>query len=252
MSDERHIQRPGEPMFNVPSVLSGTLALLVGIHLLRSVLSPDQDGEVLMLFSFIPARYDALAEGLQIPGGWAAGLWSFLTYGLLHADLLHLLVNCAWMLAFGSPVAWRFGTGRFLLFSAVTAIAGAGFHLASHGGEAIPMIGASAAISGHMGGAARFVFGSAAGPRAAWARGRAEGFRGPALGLAELANHPRALVFVALMLAINVAVAGGFLLAPGADGVSVAWQAHVGGFLAGILLFPLFDPVRRPPGPFRG
>jgi membrane associated rhomboid family serine protease len=41
----------------------------------------------------------------------------------------------------------------------------------------------------------------------------------------------------------------GFVSVPGvSDGMSVAWEAHLGGFLAGLLLFDAFDPVRRPGG----
>ena len=51
-----------------------------------------------------------------------------LTYALLHGSWTHLVVNSVWMLAFGAPVARRFGTTRFFALLAFTAFTGALFH----------------------------------------------------------------------------------------------------------------------------
>src|SRR5207245_2787476 len=103
--------------------------------------------------------YDAsiLAE-LSWPQGWGAAIWTFVTYAFIHADLNHLIFNAVWLLAFGTPVARRFGSLRFIAFFIVTAVAGAGAHLLTHFGEMLPMIGASAGISGAMAAAMRFAF----------------------------------------------------------------------------------------------
>ena len=58
----------------------------------------------------IPAR---CSDGI-LPGGAGAEIWTFFTYALLHADWMHLGFNAVWLLAFGSPVARRFGMPRFL------------------------------------------------------------------------------------------------------------------------------------------
>src|SRR5689334_21692203 len=71
--------RTSEPIFNVPTVVTATIAVLALIHALRAfVLTQEQDIELLLLFSFIPARYDAslLAQG-AVPGGLAAEIWTF-------------------------------------------------------------------------------------------------------------------------------------------------------------------------------
>lgn len=210
------------------------------------MLSPDADVDILALFAFIPGRYDPtiLSEGV-LPGGVGADIWTFVTYAFLHGDITHIGVNLLWLLAFGSPVARRFGTPRFLMFFAVTAAAGAGLHLITHPGELVPMIGASAAISGCMAAAIRFVFAfqgfGGLGPAGFEATVRA-----PAAPLSTVLRDRRVLGFVAVWFVINLAFGLG---APAgmADG-TIAWQAHIGGFLAGLLLFPLFDPVRRPEG----
>jgi membrane associated rhomboid family serine protease len=59
--------------------------------------------------------------------------------------------------------------------------------------------------------------------------------------LAHLVTHEHAL---APMIGVNI-IFGVGSIAIGADGANVAWQAHIGGFLAGLLLFSLFDPVPR-------
>ena len=64
----------------------------------------------------------------------------------------------------------------------------------------------------------------------------------PALSLARALRNPRVLAF--LVVCINL-IFGIGSLAIGADGASVAWQAHIGGFFAGLVLFSLFDPVPR-------
>jgi membrane associated rhomboid family serine protease len=115
-----------EPVFNIPSVIIAVLAVLAIIHAVRTLLlSEQQDLEFLLSFAFIPARYDtAFVLDGALPGG-GADVWTFVTYALIHADWIHLGVNAVWLLPFGSAVARRFGTLRFLAFFAVTAAAGA-------------------------------------------------------------------------------------------------------------------------------
>ena len=123
-----------QPIFNVPAIVVAVLAVLLAVHLVRLfVLPPKTELEFLLLFAFIPARYDAsLLIGGAMPGGLAADIWTFVTYSLIHADFMHLGFNSIWLLAFGTPVARRFGAWRFLAFFAVTAAAGAAAHLSTH------------------------------------------------------------------------------------------------------------------------
>jgi membrane associated rhomboid family serine protease len=174
-------------------------------------------------------------------------VWSVVSYALLHANWMHVGVNLVWFLAFGTPVARRFGTLRFLLFCAVTAAAGAGAHYLSHPDGIMPLIGASATVSGAMAAAMRF----AVSPGGILAGGRGAGGRGagdhhPAESLLDSLKNPQLLIFIAIWFALNLLFGLGVSV-PGADGAEVAWQAHVGGFLAGLLLFGLFDPVPRLP-----
>ena len=66
----------------------------------------------------------------------------------------------------------------------------------------------------------------------------------PGQPLSRALRNPRVLAFLGVWFGVNI-IFGVGSIAIGVDGVSVAWQAHIGGFLAGLLLFSLFDPIPR-------
>lgn len=232
-----------EPIFNAPRVVTALIAAFVALQMVREFISERSELELLLRFAFIPARYDAGSRFVDNwPGGAGAEVWTFVSYAFLHGSWTHLIVNAVMMLAFGSALAWRFGAPRFLLFSGLTAAAGAAAHLALHIGSMTPVVGASAAISAHMAGAMRFVF-EAGGPLGAFRANGADAFRVPAEPLSKAIRRPQLLIFLGVWFAANLlfGLGGAALLGEEAD---VAWEAHIGGFLAGLALFPLLDPVR--------
>jgi membrane associated rhomboid family serine protease len=239
------VSAPRERMFNVPMVVLAIVALLGAIHAaLVLVFTPQQTREFLLLFSFIPARYDAAVLAAESwMHGWGAAAWTFVTYAFIHGDLSHLFFNAVWLLAFGTPVARRFGALRFSVFFAVTAAAGAAAHLVTHFGEMAPMIGASASVSGAMAAAMRFVF-QRGGPLGLLANRDEEAYRVPPAPLTTMLRNPRALTFLAVWFGTNILFGVGTIPIPGVA-QSVAWEAHIGGFLAGLFGFALFDPIRR-------
>lgn len=241
------MRAPSEPIFNVPTIVTATVALLCGVHVLRVyVLTPQQDLEVLLRFAFIPARYDPtiLAQG-AFPDGLAADIWTFVTYAFIHGDATHLGVNVVWLLAFATPIARRFGALRYSAFFVVTAAAGALAHLVTHPGALVPMVGASAAISGFMAAATRFVF-QHRGPLGLIGRHDSEAYRVPAVPLSRILRDMRILIFLAAWFGLNFLFGVGSVSLTGSE-QAVAWQAHIGGFLAGFLAFAVFDPVRSVP-----
>jgi membrane associated rhomboid family serine protease len=237
-------RRRSEPIFNVPAAVIATIAVLVLVQVVRSVmLTDDQDVMVLLTFAFIPARYGAeLAAGGAFPGGFGAELWTFFTYAFIHADLMHLGLNLAWLVPFGTALARRFGAWRYGIFMLVMAAIGALAHLVTHLGAMEPMIGASAAISGAMAAAMRFVF-QERGPLALLRDGAGDAYRVPAAPLAATLRDPRFLLFVAVWLGLNVLFGLGTVSFGEAAGQELAWQAHIGGFFAGLVLFNAFDPI---------
>jgi membrane associated rhomboid family serine protease len=235
-----------ERLFNLPPVIIALVAILGLVHaILVLVLTPEDVTEVLLLFAFIPARYSpSLLLGEVLPGGWAADVWTFVTYALIHADLGHLGFNGLWLLAFGTPVARRFGTVRFIVFFAATSAAGAAAHLATHFGELLPMVGASAAISGAMAAAMRFAF-QPGGPLGSFGAHDENSYRVPAVPISQMLRDPRVLVFLLVWFGLNILF--GFRSFPvTSPEQNLAWEAHIGGFVTGLLGFALFDPVPNP------
>ena len=91
---------------------------------------------------------------------------------------------------------------RFVGFMAATAAAGAAVHLVTHFGELLPMVGASAAISGAMAAAMRFAF-QRGGPLGLW-RDREAACRVPAAPLAASLRDPRVIAFLLVWFGVNI------------------------------------------------
>jgi membrane associated rhomboid family serine protease len=225
-----------QPIFNAPGVVLAVVGALVAVHLVRLVLSDAADDRLVELLAFIPGRLGEAAGAY--PGGWVAGVTQFVTHIFVHGDLVHLGVNCAWLLAFGTPVARRIGAARFMAFFLLSGIGGALLFLPFN---SAPMVGASGAISGLMGGALRFLFVPLTDGDAATLAGKAP--HADLLSLHDTFTNRRILIAIAGWTLLNVLVA---LAAPTLfEGRNIAWEAHLGGFFTGLLTFGLFEP-RRP------
>jgi len=115
-------------------------------------------------------------------------------------------------------------------------IAGAFTHLLFHFGDMAPVVGASAAISGQMAGALRFIFRAQRSPGQ-----RTPDFLGaPLMSLGETLSDKRILAFLVFWLALNAYFGLSAVRIVGEQG-SIAWEAHIGGFLCGLLIFGAFD-----------
>jgi membrane associated rhomboid family serine protease len=232
-----------EPMLNAPPVLLGLIAVTAIAFVATYYLPPEVQQQVVYYFALYPARYATSPDGVRwiFPGGWGADVWSFFTYVFLHGSWGHLFVNMIWLLAFGAPVCRRIGQLRFLFFYFTCGALAGVLYVLVHLGEIAPAVGASGAISGLMAAAARFVFVSKD-PGFINERpvSRADASIGAAL------KNRNVLIFVGLWLGLNF-LFGPTGLTPTGEAVSIAWEAHLGGFLAGLLLFGLFDPMRPSP-----
>ncbi|OJU05142.1 MAG: rhomboid family intramembrane serine protease [Rhizobiales bacterium 65-79] len=228
--DEAEV-RQREPVFNLSGTILFLIAACVGVQIFRQyLLSPREDMAFVVHMAFIPARYTQ---------DHAVDLYDFttpITYAFLHGGWTHLLVNMVWLAAFGSPLAYRLGSARFFAFWIFTALAAALFHFLAHPDDVVPVIGASGAISGMMGAASRFGF------RMERHDGR-PAFAGQMLTIFEALRSRAVLVFLAVWMIINVVTGLGFMT-PGITN-PIAWEAHIGGFLAG---FFFLAPFVGPPG----
>lgn len=248
-----------EPAFNIPALLLWAIVALVGVQAARGWLDPETDFRLLLEFAFVPGPWSVefgwasadevvRAAGQAAAGGpaetWRGDFarylvargpppWSLLTYAALHGSWGHVLLNSVWLLAFGAPVVRRAGTGRALLLAVVAALGGVVAQWFSDPLSAQLMVGASAVVSGYMGAAATFMF---APPRAA-----------PLGGAWSFLRDRRVILFLLVWLGANLLF--GWIAEPlGLSGEgAIAWEAHIGGFLAGLLLFPFLDPRPRSP-----
>ncbi len=224
-------ERRREPMFNIPPVVLAALAICVGVHLVRVyLLSVDQDIGLLIRTAFVPIRYS---------GAFDLDIYAFtspITYAFLHGGFAHLAVNMVWLAAFGSPLANRLGSLRFSLFWVFTGIAAVGLHFVLHHLDQSPLVGASGAISGMMGAAARFGF------RIDRSEGRAA-FLGSPLPIPVVLRSRTVVTFLGVWMVVNL-ITGLVGFTPGVDS-RIAWEAHVGGFLAGFLCIGLFTVTRN-------
>ena len=260
-----------ERMFNAPAVVVALALAFIAIYAAFDWASPRVRDFLLVNFAFIPGRLTvslwpteaikllirartdpaaleqirALRDLHALTGGLKP--WTALTYAFLHGSWTHVLLNTVWLIAFGPPVARRFGTMRFLIFMAVAAVVSSLAQWISAPMEFAPLIGASGADSGLMGAATRFMFQPGA-PLSATGFSRGSAMEAvPAASLGRILADSRARIFVGVWLVTNF-VFGAFARPLGLSDMPVAWIAHLGGFAVGIFLFPFFD---RPPARIR-
>ncbi|MDJ0513672.1 MAG: rhomboid family intramembrane serine protease [Methyloceanibacter sp.] len=230
-----------EPILNVPRAVTLAAGAMIAMQLVLSVLPRQQGLEILLSLAMIPARYTGAAT--ELPGGYISAATSFVTYTVVHGGWLHLTINVLWMLAFGTAVARRVSLSGFFKFSVLCGVVGALAHLVLHWGAITPMVGASAAISGQMAAALRFIFnarGSPHGPLPDFAHV-------PLASLNETLRDGRIVGFIVFWLVLNAYFGmSGASFGTGPES-QIAWEAHIGGFLCGLLTFGYFDAVRPEP-----
>jgi membrane associated rhomboid family serine protease len=154
----------------------------------------------------------------------------------LHGGWAHLLGNMLYLWIFGDNVEDRMGHGRYLVFYLLCGWVATYAHILSNPASKLPSIGASGAIAGVLG-AYLALF-----PRARVVTLVPLGFFWPMVQLP-------AVLFLGFWFVQQflIGAMASFSAEPGQSG-GVAWWAHIGGFLAGLLLVGLFqNPKRRPP-----
>jgi membrane associated rhomboid family serine protease len=218
-----------EPVFFLPGIIVAAIALCTGTYALEAyVLSERMDVRFLGFMAFVPARFDGLSALSFIEFVRTA-----VTCSLLHASMAHLAVNMIWLAAFGAPLAQRLGAWRFVAFWIFAALCSTALHFFTHLGDPSPLVGASGVVSGAMGAAARFGFAASGGSGA-------RAFTGAPLTLSEAARSKSVVTFVLVWALVNF-ISGSGVIDMGQGSASIAWQAHIGGFLAGFFGLRLFD-----------
>ena len=220
--------RDSIPARHPPLMNYALIAVNVLVFWLQISLPEERFAQLIEHFALVPAEF--VGDGASWP------VWTFLTSQFLHASGMHLLSNM-WMLwIFGDNVEDRMGSWRYLAFYLLGGVLAGAVHafFNAHGaGAAIPTIGASGAIAAVLG--AYFLM---------YPRARVLALV-PILFLPFFFEVP-AFVFLGVWFVLQIFSAS--LVSLGAAS-SVAFQAHIGGFVAGLLLVKLFCSARCHPRP---
>lgn len=183
----------------------------------------------LCTFGAIPADITgSLQAGQSIPLGpdaqcqvGALGWLTILTSMFMHGSWMHLIGNMWFMWVFGNNIEDSMGHARFIVFYIACGILASAAHIMTDPGSAVPTVGASGAISGVMG-AYIILY-----PKVrVWTLILYRVFPLPAWVLL--------LYWLSIQVFSGVANAGG-------EGGGVAFWAHVGGFVTGVVLIKLFE-----------
>jgi membrane associated rhomboid family serine protease len=178
-----------------------------------------------LLASVAPGTELPIGEGLACVVDAERQPQHLLTHMFLHGSWMHLIGNMWFLWLFGNNIEDSMTRPRFVVFYLLTGLAAAAAQIAADPASAVPMVGASGAISGVMGG--------------------------------YLVLFPRVRVFTLIPLGffiqtvalpawgmlvywIVIQLFGGFSSIGGGQEGGVAFWAHVGGFVAGVVLVKLF------------
>ena len=219
--------RDDNPTRTRPIVTYAILGLCVLVFLWQLALGPGGNEAAVYALGFIPA---VVLGGADLPEQliWVPPPLTIFTSMFLHGGVLHLAGNLLYLWIFADNIEDRMGRGRFVLFYGICGIAAALAQAVPDIDSPIPMIGASGAVSGVLG------------------------------AYIMLFPHARVLVAIPIFVVLYtlrlpaIWVLGVWFLgqlmssvALASAGAGIAFRAHVGGFVAGVVLVRLFTGSRR-------
>lgn len=205
---------------NYPVANSLIIGVNVFVYLIELAHGPNLQ-RFFITYGLVPVRYSVPEIGAYFSTGQQ--ILPFLSFMFIHGGFWHLLGNMWFLYIFGDNVEDRLGPLRYLLFYLLCGFVSGVFHLLLNWHSQVPTIGASGAIAGVMG--AYFILYPGA----------------KVLTLIPIFFFPLffeipAYVFLGIWFLLQ------FLSAAGtpSHGGGIAWWAHIGGFLAGMLFLKLF------------
>lgn len=211
---------------NTTPVVTWTIIAVCSIVFLIMQLMPDElQRQFVYLYGMVPIRYadPHWASGFGLPPDHYL---SFFTSLFLHSGWLHILANMLFMWIFADNIEDLMGHGRFILFYLLCGLLATYLQWLADPTMAVPVVGASGAIAGILG---------------------AYFFQYPyakVIILIPIIVYPLfidvpAIAFLGVWVIMQLQKATISVMVKGAT-VDVAWWAHLGGFLAGAFLHPLF------------
>ncbi|MBI1748695.1 MAG: rhomboid family intramembrane serine protease [Acidobacteria bacterium] len=219
----------------IPAGVCLIIALNLMAFLFELTLNRRELQGLVYLFGVIPARFFSSDDVLAIPDQMT--MLSMVTSMFLHGGWTHILGNMLYLWVFGKSVESRLGHGRFLLFYLLSGIGAAIVHVVFNIDSPTPTLGASGAVAGVLG--------------------------------AYIVTFPqgRILTLVPFIFLLTlelpaVIVIGVWFITQLFNGTAaivdprqmsgVAWWAHIGGFVVGILLMKVLQPPRRSSWDYEG
>jgi membrane associated rhomboid family serine protease len=218
------------PSSSFPFVTIGLIVLnaLVFLYQASIGMGSERAAEAfIMEFGAVPCR---VTGACAVPGDFPSPIATIFTSMFMHGGLFHIAGNMLYLWIFGDNVEDTLGHGRFLLFYLLSGVAAALAQIVMNPDSRVPMVGASGAVSGVLG-AYLLLF-----PYARVLVLLIFGF------FVRMVRWPATIV---LGFWIVVQFLNGLItvsLAAGGAGGGTAWFAHIGGFLAGIVLLFLMRP----------
>ena len=219
-----------EPLLRSPGIVNLFILVFAAIHVASSFMDDATYTWFLENFAMVPEHL-AVPVSLLAIDLWLPPKLTLVTYAFLHGDYVHLSFNIMWFLIFGTAVARRVGNARFVALMLVTTLGASLPHLVVSWGSPLPVVGVSGALAGLMGAAFRFILPNP--------------YAGTAWPPPPLPLFSRPVIMMTVMWSLVNVLLGVTGLTPDGFGAPIAWEAHMGGYMTGLLLFPLFDQRRR-------
>lgn len=218
--------RDENPTFRTPYLTIGLIVLCVLVFLYQQTQGGEAGQIFVYRYGFIPSIFFG-NESLPFDFGAAPAPVTMITSMFLHGGWMHLIGNMMFLWIFGNNIEDELGPIRFIIFymaAGILAALGQGFLDTQ---SDIPMVGASGAISGILG-AYILLFPRAKILTLIW------------LGIFVTTMRISAIWFLGIWFGLQWLNA----LTSGPDGGGVAWWAHIGGFIGGVVLLFLLKPRR--------
>ena len=212
------------PSRTIPVVTYTIMALNTLVYLFQVTLGPEVES-FLYLYGFVPAKFTLSQVAIYF--SFSNKFFSIISYMFLHGGLWHILGNMWFLYIFGDNVEEHLGSLRFAGFYLLSGIASVLLHFMLNPVSTVPTIGASGAIAGVMG--AYFILYPSS----------------KILTLIPIIIIPW-FIEIPAFLFLGIWFVMQFFNATGSDAASgVAWWAHVGGFIAGIVMVKLGTKLPR-------
>ncbi|WP_340123011.1 rhomboid family intramembrane serine protease [Methylobacter svalbardensis] len=214
--------RDTAPCYSRPLVTWGIMAVCIIIFVSMKLMPDQLSLRLINLYGMVPIRYTKQYYGLPFDG-----YLSFLTSLFLHGNWLHLIMNMWFLWIFGDNVEDRMGRFPFLIFYLMCGLLATFLQWFFDPNLAIPVVGASGAIAGVL---AAYFFLYPLERVVVWI---------PILFL-PIVIHVPAVAFLGLWVLVQLHSATTAMLFKDVAAIDVAWWAHLGGFIAGSILYRLF------------